>query len=198
MFFIKFILVISLISFQEFHYVKNIFRRFVSETFVLWDTFFYDGGVTGNSNINNWDNYNSRYSINVQSDGTLLTNTNASLYAYLIANNPNVPSGSGSSSFEFNYPLAIELDIVDANDINKNGFNFEKSSDNRFAFGEFYASIGDHLKVVYDGATLKSYLNNSSTVSRTIEFSELSDFRLSLYSQVNSYLKFKNFKVYSI
>ena len=116
-----------------------------------------------------------------------------------MANNPNVPSGSGSSSFEFNYPLAIEFDFLDSNNTTKCGIDLEEASDHLFSMYQLGITNGSHVRIEYDGSSLKTYLGSSSSPVSTKTLSALTDFRISFYvMSTNDYLKYKDFKVYSI
>ena len=167
----------------------------VSEPYNVWDTLFYDNAIGSLSE--NWDNYSNRLIITSDDEGTLLTN-NTSYYGYIFANNPNVPSGDGTNIYEFNYPLAIELDIVNVKIASDWGIDWTKSGDHRWNGNEMNLPLSGHIKIIYDGSTVKTYANGSTTESATLNFTQYSDFGLGIYVRTGTTFKFKNFKIYSI
>lgn len=123
----------------------------------------------------------------VDINGTTFKNTNSSIdYAYM------------KNEATFNYPIAIEFDIVGLGASNRLGIALNTS---RWVFGggELNLSVEDSVKLVYDGSTIKSYINGSSTVHSSVDQSALTNFKLSFYIRdLDNYLKIKNLKVYPI
>ena len=170
----------------KFFDVKNMFRQFQSETYSLWDTLFFDDGVSGTAN---WNNYQSRLDVTTDSTGTTITrNSTGSYNGHYIAKNGET----------FNSPVIIEMQLLDYSTTTMMGFDFESSSDNMFSFADLNIPKNCYLKLIYDGTTVKAYINGSTTPVGEYSLSALSNFKIEFYIRnTNSYIKFKDFKIYT-
>lgn len=158
----------------------------LSETYIVWDTLFFDDGISGTAN---WNNYQSRLDVTTDSTGTTITrNSTGSYSGYYIAKNDET----------FNSPVIIEMQLLDYSTTTRMGFNFETSSDNMFSFADLNIPKNCYLKLTYDGTTVKAYINGSTTPIGEYSLSALSNFKIEFYIRnTNSYIKFKDFKIYT-
>ena len=158
----------------------------VSEPSSVWDTLFFDDGVSGTAN---WNNYQSRLNVTTDSTGTTITrNSTGSYSGYYIAKNGET----------FNSPVIIEMQLLDYSTTSQMGFNFETSSDNLCSFGDLNIPKNCHLKLIYEGTTVKAYIDGSTTPVGEYSLFALSDFKIGFYIRnTNTYIKFKELKIYN-
>ena len=140
----------------------NVIASFMllQETYEVLDCLYYDSGVTGTNNTD-WFNRNN-LSVSVLNDGTSLTG-GASSGNYM-PNIKDTPHQSIADVTEWEAPFVFEYDLV----------SFDNSSYHSTGVGTIgrsYAQLGltgsHHIKMVYDGSTVKYYLDNSSSAIYT-------------------------------
>lgn len=131
------------------------------------------------------------YTKSSDSNGTTISNTSTgNIPAYMYFKN-------GAT---FNYPIVMEFDFVDATMSNPIGIDLYKSGQHRWNFGtnELKLNDGHHVKIIYDGETIKSYVDDSITPIGSVNQSALSDFKLGFYIRNNNNsFTFKNLIIYS-
>ena len=156
--------------------------RIVSETYNVWDTLFYDKATNGTGEKNtNWNESNA--TATPTSDGTVLSNSSDNFGYY-------------RTTQTFNSPISIEFDIVYSGTC---GIDLNASGSHRMTFSDLGVVTGKSIKLVYDGETIKCYIDGSSTPSKTFTPSEsYSNFKFGFYIRnSSSTLTYKNLKIYS-
>ena len=158
----------------------------VSVPLSVWDTLFYDDGVTDPKTAN-WQNYSNRLTISVDENGTTIAHEGSSGTGYYFTDN-----------FEVSYslPVVIEFDCVSYSNYNSCGLDFVNgSTDNNKTMNALGIQQGDHVKIVYDGATISTYRNGSTTpITNSLSIS--GSIKLGFYVGSGHSFKFKNFKLY--
>ena len=155
----------------------------VSETFVLWDTLFYDSGTTGTVN-SKWKINGGNGNRTSSSDGTTFENVDSSIrFDNFIQNN-------SSDIYFWNAPFCVELDIVQIQGSARLQIFSRESS-------QFFNGCGaiGHWKITYDGTTLVATKDNGSPTSYE---RNLSNARIGFYVSQGESITFKNLKVYLI
>ena len=147
----------------------------LQETFVLWDTVWFDVGVTGKKN-DDWYRSNNNITVTTYDDGTLLESTQA----------VNIYANSTSNINRFlTDDFIIEFDVVSfTGNVNDWQFNNKSITD------------GSHIKLEYQDGSLTYTVDDNSpvTISTGLNGNLGVSFR---FSTVQS-LKYKNYKIYSI
>ena len=161
----------------------------VSETYELYDTLFYDGGVTGNSNLSQWI-YPSSISASVGSDGTTITSSSSSTQ-YFTAN-----TGSTGDSNDFYAPFCFEFDIVSTNgDVGlivwASGQNANKS------FASFNLTSNNHIRIEVHETQVRYFCDGVELTPLSITTTLPLRLGFTLYNS-SSVIKFKNVKIYPI
>ena len=171
------------------------FRTQLIETFVVYDTFFYDDGII-NPNTK-WDlNYATR---TVESNGTkfLVTTTNASARASM---NPL----DNQTAYDFDaVPLAFEFDLVDYSATGVLNAQFIQATPTTLskAFSMKNNSyIGKTIKVVYTGTNLELYVDGVHTgTDLSVTFDSSNKIRVGFaFGTANDYIIVKNVKTYPL
>lgn len=154
-----------------------------SETFVLWDTLFYDNGTTGTVN-SQWKINGGNGNRTSSSDGTTFENVDSSIrFDNFIQNN-------SSDIYIWNAPFCVELDIVQIQGSARLQI-FSRISSQTF---NGCGAIG-HWKLTYDGTTLVVTKDNASPMSYE---RDLTNARIGFYVSQGESITFKNLKIYSI
>ena len=170
------------------------FRIYQSEIFATMDTIFYDVGVTGDTN-SHWYNYGNRLSVEVDSEGTLLTSLNSNYgYYYPIKKNDAI---TDANSYIFD-TFELECDIVSSSSL-ENEIVFYNGVDTASYLNLQYMRIpvtGGHLKIRYDGTTITITPPTGSPL--TIDRVYTQKFRLGFDIHPNESLKYKHFKIWNI
>ena len=157
----------------------------VSETYSIWDYLFYDDGITSPKTAN-WTNYSDRLTVSVDETGTTLLRDASSGTGYYFT-----PSA-------YSTPFAIEFEMVETGTKTSNGMDFAVgSSDNNRAFNALTISSGDTIKITYDGETIRTY-RNGSTTPYELALALTGNITIAFYIAPNQSIKFKNFRMYSI
>jgi len=157
----------------------------LQETFVLWDTVWFDVGVTGKKN-EDWYRSNNNITVHTYDDGTLLESTQA----------VNIYANSTSNINRFlTDDFIIEFDVVSFS----GNVNVRLASTNGnydWQFNNKSITDGSHIKLEYqDGSLTHTVDDNSPVTTATGLNGNLGvSFR---FSTVQS-LKYKNYKIYSI
>jgi hypothetical protein len=161
-----------------------------SETYEVWDTLFYDNGLTESSK---WLNYADRLTVTPSSDGTTLFRDASSGTGYYIMYNR-----SASQNIDFTLPFSLEFEIDNISSKTQVGIDFIKNgSDNNKTFNQMNINNGDSVKITFDGETIKVYKNGSST-STDLSLSLSTPINLAFFVTATNYMTFKNLKMYSI
>ena len=161
-----------------------------SETYEVWDTLFYDNGLTESSK---WLNYTDRLTVTPSSDGTTLFRDASSGTGYYIMYNR-----SASQNIDFTLPFSLEFEIDNISSKTQVGIDFIKNgSDNNKTFNQMNINNGDSVKITFDGETIKVYKNGSST-STDLSLSLSTPINLAFFVTATNYMTFKNLKMYSI
>ena len=156
----------------------------ISPVSILWDTIFYDEATDDTKNTD----YTASTDLTVtpSTDGKLLSHDASTTYVYYRLDET------------LNTPIGIEFDLTDATATNRCGIAFNNST--RYSFSSTVLDIPteSHVRIVYDGETVKTYLDNSTTVNSSVSASALTDFKFGFYIQANgNTMTFKNLKVYN-
>ena len=149
----------------------------LQETFVLWDTLFYDNAVSTDYNPN-WENYNNNLTVARDNLGTLLTNTSGN-NGYLMAT--RTPPSSFTVEFDV---IAIEHSVSVA---------YYSQTTDRIRI-DTRATAGDTVKIEHNDGENKVYVNEELVFTNTTSNKQYISFRL----ENNASFKYKNFKLYSI
>ena len=158
---------------------------FVSVPCSIWDYLFYDDGITTPKTAN-WTNYSDRLTVSVDETGTTLFRDASSGTGYYLT-----PS-------DYSTPFAIEFEMVDTGTRTSNGIDFAlNGSDNNKTFNSLNIASGDTIKITYDGETLRTYRNGSTTPIETA-LALTGDITIAFYIAPNQSIKFKNFRMYKI
>ena len=161
-----------------------------SATYELIDATFYDPATTNNKNTN-WLNYNNRMTIETDTQGTTITNSNAS-NGYCFAN--------GSDPFVFT-DYCCEFDVLAINDAVKwYHQNNSSGTQDMFRIDSYYTSGTVHFKLECQGGSLKVYTNGTlqTTVTNTVTGAMEVAFRLDAQTSDPRSIKYKNFVIYPI
>ena len=164
---------------------------FVSGTYELIDATFYDIATTGAKNTN-WNNYNNRITVSSpDTEGTTLTNSNAS-NGYYFAN--------GSDPFVFT-DYCCEFDVLSINDAIK-WYHQNNSSNNKdmFRIDNYYTTGTVHFRLECKDGSLKVYTDDTlrTTVSNTVTGPFEVAFRIDANISNPRSIKYKNFIIYPI
>ena len=157
--------------------IQASYRTFLQETFVLWDTLFYDNAVSTDYNPN-WENYNNNLTVARDNLGTLLTNTSGN-NGYLMAT--RTPPSSFTVEFDV---IAIEHSVSVA---------YYSQTTDRIRI-DTRATAGDTVKIEHNDGENKVYVNEELVFTNTTSNKQYISFRL----ENNASFKYKNFKLYSI
>lgn len=173
--------------------------QLVSEPYTLLDCLFYDGGVTGNTN-SDWYNVSNRLTVTVGSDGTLLEATTGN-NGYYFANLNGTSTGSVANVRDYTAPICVETDIVDVDTTQIStsdyyGFMFNDGTDHRIPLGSI-STTATHYKIILNGTNAVCYAD-TLTEPVTLSCPLSGNFAISMVVRGDSYLKYKDFKVYPI
>jgi len=157
--------------------VEVSYGTLLQETFVLWDTFFYDNGLDSDYNPN-WENYNNYLNIARDNLGTLLTNTSGN-------------TGYWVSTRNFPSSFVVEFDIISVNGSTSVAYSSLPASRLRI---DTRASGGDKFKIEYNNNENKIYVNEELISTNTTSNEQYISLRL----ENNASFKYKNFKLYSV
>ena len=159
--------------------------EFVSKTYSIQDYLFYDDGITTPKTAN-WTNYSDRLTVSVDETGTTLLRDASSGTGYYLT-----PSA-------YSTPFAIEFEIIAISNKTSNGIDFAvNGSDNNKTFNALSISSGDTVKITYDGETIRTY-RNGSTTPYELALALTGDITIAFVVAPNHSTKFKNFRMYSI
>ena len=155
----------------------------------IYDCYFYDGGVTGNSNLSKWINTSS-ITTEVGSNGTTITNSSSSnkyFYADYLDN---------SSQYDFTPSFVIEFDIVSFTGTSSNQllrlYNGTNANKSLSALG----ITGDnHIRVEVTANTVQYYVDGVSVGSAISHSGAAFDCGFIVN---NGSITFRNFKIYAI
>ena len=163
----------------------------VSNTYPVWDTLFYDDGVTSPKTAT-WSNYQDRITVTVDStNGTTLLRDANSGTGYYFADNSTT-----TGFFDFTTPLIIEFEMGAISDKSNSGIDFATSNlDNNKTFNQLGIAENDSIKIIYDGSVIKVY-RNGSTTSNDVNLSITGSFGIGFFILPNKSVTFKNFKIY--
>ena len=155
-----------------------------SEPYSIWDTLFFDDGVTSPKTAN-WNNYQSRLTVTVDETGTTLLRDASSGTGYYLT-----PSAYAT-------PFVMEFEMVSISNKTNCGIDFAvNGNDNNKTFNALVINSGDAIKLTYDGTTIKVYRNGSSTPNE-IALSVSGNIDIGFVVGVNESIKFKDLKIYS-
>lgn len=159
----------------------------VSETFVITDCVFRDGGVTGDSNYTQFYGY-TNFNPQVSNEGTLLTNSVASTYNYYA----NIDSTS--DLYDFTAPFCLEFDVV--NFTGTVGTQIAESGQSGAirTFSQLGITGACHLKITVDGSQISYQIDNGTPITQDYTTTTA---RVSIIIN-NGTLTYKNFMIYPI
>ena len=154
----------------------------LQETFVVKDCLFYDDGVTSPKTVT-WYNQNSAYTLTPASDGTLVEISQTSSQK-LFADGTTY-----SNSSKYSAPVCAEVEIV-SNNGNDNLFVIVANKVPSMAL-----TGGKTLKMVWDGSTVKKYVDGVQTGTTN----DVTGEKIAIgFSCTSGSFKFKNLCIYPI
>lgn len=158
-----------------------------SETFVINDCVFRDGGVIGDSNYTQFYGY-ANFNPQVISDGTLLTQSVASIYNYY-AN-----TDSTSDLYDFTAPFCLEFDVVDFT--GTVGTQIAESGQGGAirTFAQLGITDACHLKITVNGNQILYQVDDGTPITQNYTTTKA---RVSIIIN-NGTLTYKNFMIYPI
>ena len=164
-----------------------------SETYEVHDCSFYDKAITGNASTN-WVYNTTDITPTPAPDGTTVTNGSEDTGRTYWANNPGTSTGVDT---DWNGPTTVEVDIVSSD----NSITFQVGNNTVGTASRTMTQLGltsgGHLKVVYDGTTVKYYVNNNSTATYTANISFGNDnFYVRFYLPQGTNFKYREFQLY--
>ena len=164
-----------------------VLRRFVSETYEVLDTLFYDTGVTGGNT--KWA-YSNNFTINRTSDGTEISSTtNNDIYL--------VNKDMDSDLYDYDTSFAVEFDLIE---IIGNGMVHIKSANSQDASATMsYCGFnsGSTCKIIVTPSKCEFYADGvKSRADR--DFTITGKCRVGFQLRSDSKIKYQNFKVYPI
>ena len=149
----------------------------------VWDYLFYDDGITSPKTAN-WTNYQDRITVSVDETGTTLLRDASSSTGYYLT-----PSAYAT-------PFIMEFEMVAISNKNTCGIDFAVSgSDNNKTFNNLVINAGDTIYLTYDGETIRTYRNGSTTPNE-LALSVSGNIDIGFYIAPNESIKFKNLKIY--
>ena len=158
----------------------------LQETYVIYDSTFYDSGLNDAQKNNDWTTTNLQ--INTDNTGTLVSNSTSSNVFYRIYRN--------SALVSFDTPYIVEFEVVSLTGTILL-INDGSTTIRRTLSGELGVQNGDTVRIEYDGTTCKYYVNDiyktGQDISATSSYSYLG-FRIGSSAS----LKYKNYKVYPV
>jgi len=172
-----------------------------SKPYPVEDVFVFDSGIYGSANETDRMQYQTRLTIETLSDGTgtLLTQTGNS-NGTLAFNKHGSTISAWTDTIDYTVPFAIEVDIVSFSDNACGVFVGDSTFTQTFSAGAVGFTANSHLKMVFNGTTVKGYINNETTPSYSYNLALSSAVRCGLYVGTGSgkTLKYKNVKIYSV
>ena len=165
------------------------FRTKLQETYEVLDCAFYDEGTTGTL-FNEWVNQNGGAisSSFYEADNTGVTfKDETGSWRYFMANRTGT---SKTDVNDYSEPVVVEFDVVEWT---STGAYIQHKTTTRTASA--LGITGEcKFKAVYDGSTIKYYVDDEEVTSLNLN---LGTFRIGFVCK-DGYIKFKNFKIYSI
>lgn len=162
------------------------FRSLLQKTYELYDTWFYDTGVTGTASTN-WYEFTTSGTKTVTSTGTSLANTNSQIYM-VYANKP----GTSTDVYDYDSPFCVEFDIE--NYVTGTSNNILQMYSSQTGNGVSVAILQNgHYKVTYDGNTRRYWVDG---VEKTPYDIVIGTARIGFVVYQGGSIKFKNFKIY--
>lgn len=165
----------------------------VSGTYTVWDTQFYDSGVTGTKNTkwfcNNWNK------ISVGDTGTTIEEVTSTSINYAVATTSQTSTWGDRRTFSKGF--AVELDIVEYQ--NHVYLAFTDTSD--VGIPVINLADADHVKVIVNDSTYQVFKDGVDVTPSSNTHNMGANVRVALMTTtegVNGKLTFTNFKVYSI
>ena len=157
----------------------------------------YDIATTGQKNNDDWHVQTGTLEtpIPVDDNGATLNNTGSSGAGYVANMHGTSPSGYDT---EFPLDFAVEIDIVDSNNLGNCYLQIVPETGTPYtpALNLNGGVIGSHHRIECTDGKVTVYIDDRQPVVLTRSFSGLCSIRLTIGAE--TYLKYKNFKVYSI
>lgn len=168
----------------------------VSNTYEVLDATFYD---TASNHITKWW-ATGTLAIDVQTDGILVTNENASSYildhTYLTDNFPSSWSEREQAVTCHTVPFAVEFDLVSASDLSATGLYVGTPSANMHTyFSNLNISTGK-VKLEITGSQVKIKVNGEDKTPYTLNVT--GDVRFGFRINGGASFKYNNFVIYPI
>ena len=157
-----------------------------SETYSLIDAVFYNSGIgaTGDASFYNPSNID----VDVQSDGTLLTqsaSSNALYYANI---------GTTGDLYDFIPSFCIEFDIISSSGVTAISITEKNGTAKVKQFSALNITSNNHVKITVDGTNVIYKVDNNTPVSEAYTTTQV---RVAFLLNSAS-MKFKNFVIYPI
>lgn len=170
---------------------------FVSVPCNVLDTLMFDIATTGQKNNDDWHVPSGTLEtpIPVDDNGAKLNNTGTGSVIYVANKHDTSPSGY---DVEFPLDFAVEFDIVDSNNLGSCYLQIAPTTGTAYspALNVNGSVIGSHHRIECTDGKVTVYIDNRTPVELVRSFSGLCSIRFNIGE--GTYLKYKNFKVYSI
>lgn len=156
-----------------------------SKTYSVLDGYWYDDGISNPKKVN-WYTPSTNFTVQIDSDGTLLTSTSTSPLHYWANNYTQISIGA----------FAIEFDLVSYNTNNESGIRLNGTNSHSIYFGEVNCPQNCHFKLIVDGTKIKYQIDNGVIVDFVTTTN--TDFYVGFRFATATDMKYKNFKIYPI
>lgn len=168
---------------------------FLIETFVLYDTFWYDNAILGDTKSNEWYLSTANLSLSVESDGTgTLLSSTATSNAY------SNSTSSWNRYLDASNDFCVEFDVVSkTGDFALRFLNSTSSAIYRDIPLTNRVSSNNHVKVEYSATDKKMVIDIDGNIETTPSTAIYGLMVTCGFRMINTAtLKFKNFKVYPL
>lgn len=157
----------------------------VSETFVVWDTLFFDTGLDESKN-SQWNVGQGSGTKELTENGLKISNPSDTTRYDLF-----VRQTGKTTNYYWNAPFCVEVDITE---MIGNASRLQIFSNQTSEALNVINSIG-HWKIIYDGTTVTITKDNGSPTTYT---KNMPNARIGFYIVTGGSITYKNFKIYSI
>lgn len=157
----------------------------------------FDIATTGKKNNDDWHTQTGTFEtpVPVDDNGATLNNTGTGNAIYVANKHGTSPSG-----FDIEFPLnfAVEFDVVDSDNLANCYLQVQPETGTPYspALNQNGSVIGSHHRIECTDGKVTVYIDNRTPIVLERSFSGLCSIRFAIGT--GTYLKYKNFKVYSI
>ena len=166
-----------------------------SETYIVWDTLFHDVDSTGNDN-SKWIYSNANTILSALDDGKLIDLSSPSSGNTICGcNGTSGTTWDWNNLQKFNYPFAVEFDIVS---VSNNGYiMFYVGGVAIKTFAQIGASANSNVKIFVENNKVYSQVDTGAK-TELASITSASTYSFAFRVNAGHYFKFANFKAYSI